>query len=232
MEQLKKIITLLHWHIKVKGNGNKYNRDILLKNDIRLRIKGDNNQIIIGDDCSLKNVVISIYGNNNVVTIGNNIQTHGLTVEIGFMWHNKANNTNLSIGNKTTINGATIIMLEDDSQVKIGENCMFACDVELWATDTHSITDLEDNLINYGGNIQIGNNVWIGKDVKICKKAQISDDTVVGFNSVVASKFQQSNVILAGNPAKIIKENIKWNRLSPQNYQQQQNKNKVVANVS
>lgn len=224
MYNLKQIITLLHLHIKVKGANNKYDKSLLLENDVRLRIQGNNNKIITGKNCSLKNVVISIYGDNNIITIGDDVALSNVIIDIGFKWHNTANNSTLTIGSKTTTNNVTIIMLEDNSQIKIGENCMFSSGIELWATDTHSITDMEGNLINKGGNIIIGDNVWVGKDVKICKYAQIADNSVIGFNSVISSKFKQPNVIVAGNPAKVVKENIKWNRLSPQAYLQSQNK--------
>lgn len=219
MKKIRKIIAWLHWHIKVRGKNNEYNTDILLQNDVRLRIKGDNNKIIIGENCSLKNVVISIFGNDNVVKIGNDTMFSGLIVEMGFKWHNNINNSILSIGDKTTINSSSMIMLEDNSKIEIGEDCMFASGIDLWGSDTHSIVDLDGNLLNYGGNIKIGNHVWIGKDVKICKNAQISDNSIVGFNAVVASKFTQPNIVITGNPAKMVKENINWNRLSPQNYQ-------------
>lgn len=224
MEAFKKFIAFLHWHIKVKGKNNKYNTDLLLKDDVRLRIKGNNNQLIIGKNCSLKNVAISIYGNDNIIKFGDNCNISNMIIENGFKWHNNANNCSISIGYGAGLNSASLILLEDGSKITIGTNCISAAGIELWATDTHSITDLEGNLLNYGGNIIIGNNVWLGKDVKICKNAQIPDNSVVGFSSVVAAKFSQPNVILAGNPAKIVKENIKWDKRSPQTYLQQNQK--------
>jgi acetyltransferase-like isoleucine patch superfamily enzyme len=212
------ITSFIRWHVKTKGKNNNFDINKMRKNDVRLKIRGNNNTIVIGDNCNLNNSVINIIGNDNNIRIGDNVSAPGLVIEVGFKWHNATNNINLSIGNKTTINGVSIVLLEDNSQVTIGEDCMFASNIEFWASDTHSITDLEGNLLNYGGNIKIGNHVWIGQDVKICKKAQIADNSVVGFSSVVASKFNQPNVILAGNPAKVIKENTNWSRLTPQNY--------------
>ena len=44
------------------------------------------------------------------------------------------------------------------------------------------------------------------------KKVEIQDGSVVGANSVVTKKFNEPNIIIAGNPAKIIRRNILWKR--------------------
>lgn len=54
---------------------------------------------------------------------------------------------------------------------------------------------------------EIGNNVYIGGGSKILGDVKIGDNVVVGANSVVI-KSVKSNCVVAGIPAKIIKENI------------------------
>ena len=70
--------------------------------------------------------------------------------------------------------------------------------------------DMNGNIINHAKFIEIGNHVWIAKQVTVLKNTKILDNTVVGCNSVVAKQFDKSNIVIAGNPARIIKENIKW----------------------
>lgn len=50
----------------------------------------------------------------------------------------------------------------------------------------------------------IGDNVWIGGDATILPGVTIGDNVVIGAGSVV-TKDIPSNVVIAGNPAKIIK---------------------------
>lgn len=55
--------------------------------------------------------------------------------------------------------------------------------------------------------VTIGENVWIGEHARICKGVTIGDNAIIAANSVV-TKNVPANAIAAGNPAKIVKENI------------------------
>ncbi len=55
--------------------------------------------------------------------------------------------------------------------------------------------------------IVIGSNVWIGSFSRICKGVHIGNNSIVAANSVV-TKDVPENVIVAGNPARIVKTNI------------------------
>ena len=82
----------------------------------------------------------------------------------------------------------------------------------------HSIFDENGNLINVGQSITIGNHVWICKDVKIMKNTNIPDGCIVAQGSIVTKKFEKENCILAGNPARVVKENIHWDSIRPNDY--------------
>lgn len=217
MNILKKINKCLNGTMKVKGKNNCYDQDFVLKNKVYLKIEGDNNQIIAGKSQSKSRLSIHIYGNNNKIILGEDVHINGM-IDIGFKWHNKVDNAVIKIGKGSHLNEVTVVVLEPDSSISIGENCIFASQIDIWASDTHSIIDMSGKLLNYGGKIEIGNHVWVGKGVKIGKFAKISDNSIVGWGSVVASKFDEPNVVIAGNPAKVVKQKVNWSNLSPYNY--------------
>lgn len=107
-------------------------------------------------------------------------------------------------------------LLNEDALISIGEDCMFSAAIKLWGSDGHSIINLEDNTVcNKSTGIVIGNHVWICENVRILKNSLVSDNSVIANSSLVCKKFYDSNVIIAGNPANIIKRNIDWKRESP-----------------
>ena len=95
---------------------------------------------------------------------------------------------------------------------------MFSSKIILWASDTHTITDMDGKITNIGKYIEIGNHVWIGYGVNIGKNTTITDGCVIGMSSVVSGKFDTKNSVIAGNPAKIIKTCVKWDRRRPEQY--------------
>ena len=48
--------------------------------------------------------------------------------------------------------------------------------------------------------------------VTILKGSVIKDGSVVGTHSVVAKAFDEPNVVIVGNPARIVKHNIFWKK--------------------
>ena len=114
------------------------------------------------------------------------------------------------IGNGTTINGAEFWITEG-MDITIGEDCMFAKNIELRVGDNHAIFQGSKRL-NKGGSISIGNHVWIGANAKIMKGVAIPSGSVIGNASLVTKPLEEENAIYAGTPAKLIKCNICWYR--------------------
>ena len=60
------------------------------------------------------------------------------------------------------------------------------------------------------GNVHIGNHVWIGMNAVLLKNIEVQDNSIIGAGAVVSGKFSESNCILVGNPAKIVRRGINW----------------------
>lgn len=92
----------------------------------------------------------------------------------------------------------------DVSTVTIGDNCMLAPGVHIY-TATHPLDPTERNSgTEFAKPVAIGNNVWIGGGAIINPGVTLGDNVVVASGAVVTKSFPD-NVVVGGNPAKIIK---------------------------
>lgn len=105
-------------------------------------------------------------------------------------------------------------------EVKIGDRVLIAHNVNIFDTATHPINKIEryehEKIVKEKGmpinlcqNISedavvIHNDVWIGCNCIILKGVEIGEGTIIAAGSVV-TKSVPSNVMIAGNPAKIVK---------------------------
>jgi acetyltransferase-like isoleucine patch superfamily enzyme len=89
------------------------------------------------------------------------------------------------------------------TEITLGDNCMMAMGVYLSDSDWHDIYD-RSMFVGQSAPIRIGNNVWLGDNCIVGKGVTIGDNAIVGARAVVV-KDVPDNVIVAGNPAAIIK---------------------------
>jgi acetyltransferase-like isoleucine patch superfamily enzyme len=194
---------------QIKGTGNVLNihKSAFLKN-CRFDIVGDNNEIEIGKSSGLNNVLFHIRGNNNKIKLGEKVKFKNG----GSVWI-EDDYCEAWIGENTTTEESHFVVTEPYSKIQIGKDCMLAYDIDIRTGDSHTIIDSKTNeRINYAQNIVIGDHVWIAAHVTILKGAYISDNSIVATRTVVTKKFEESNVLIGGMPAKKIKENINWDR--------------------
>ncbi len=159
-------------------------------------------------DSSIK---INIKGNNNSVIIEEILNS---TLEIDIGNYTGVNNVCIKIGKQFQSVGLAILAYQSNVPVIIGSNCLFSHHVTIRSGELpHRIFDKDtmENLDNSDG-ILIGNHVWVGEGVYIMKRVKISDNSIVGSASVVTKKFNEENVVIAGNPAKICRRNIMWEK--------------------
>ncbi|HJF54259.1 MAG TPA: sugar O-acetyltransferase [Limosilactobacillus coleohominis] len=105
----------------------------------------------------------------------------------------------VKIGKNTHLNYNTTLMSSDritiEDNVKIAANCQFLA-------NNHDLYDREKLLC---APITIKNNAWLGAGVTVLAGVTIGENSVVGAGAVV-TKDVAPNTIVAGVPAKVIKE--------------------------
>jgi len=61
-------------------------------------------------------------------------------------------------------------------------------------------------------DIIIGEECYIGSGVKFAPGTELAEKTLCAMGSVVSKKFNETNILIAGVPAKKIKDNIDWRK--------------------
>ena len=115
-------------------------------------------------------------------------------------------NAKLELGSSYINAGSQIRCMES---IKIGNKCAIARNVMIMDFDAHPITYADGTTNSITKPIVIEDNVWIGAGSTILKGVTIGKGAIVGAGSVV-TKDVPANSIVAGNPAKVIKQGVTW----------------------
>lgn len=189
------------------------------------KIKIESNNVFSADNAKISRTSIIVTGIDNEVYLRGclyktDIRINGVGCKVilssdVIMNHTKlvinGNNCIIDIGEESTFGGSYIVCMGNGNYVKIGKGCMFAEQVELWASDSHPIFNSNGIIINPSKPIVIGNHVWLGKYSKIMKGVVVGDNSIVGMNSLVTRDIDP-NSLNVGSPSIKIKENINWDR--------------------
>ena len=88
--------------------------------------------------------------------------------------------------------------------IKLGKNFLFAPGIKLISAN-HNMKNPKK--IEEKDSIVIGDNVWLGSNVIILPGVKLGNNCIVGAGSVVTKSFDKNDLVIAGNPARIIKDN-------------------------
>lgn len=189
---------------KIRANGNKVDLNGTKLKKTNIIINGINNNVHIGRKSLLKNCTIVISGSNCSVQIGAASIMNDITLVV------EDDGGSIIIGNEVIMMGNSHIATTEGKSISIGNQCMFAESVTIRSGDSHAIIDVETkSRINYGKDVHIGNHVWIGNNAMVLKGVVVDSNSIIGAGAVVTSDVP-NNVIVAGNPARIVKKNVEW----------------------
>lgn len=219
-------------------NGNEILGDV---NGFRVLFLQGGSRLIIGKGCDIDRSVLITLARNATIVIGDNcVIKENCKIEC-------TDNAVIEIGDHSSIGEGARIRVNCDATLTIGyhftcvrnlwiragwkavcvigEDCMFARDADLQCMDAHNYFDLNKN-INLNSlkqyKINIGNHVWVGAGCKFLCGTDIGAGSMVGMGSFVNKKFP-NNVIIAGNPAECVRENVAWNHDSYPFYNDKEN---------
>jgi maltose O-acetyltransferase len=109
---------------------------------------------------------------------------------------------NIHVGNNFYANFDCVIL--DVCEVRVGSNCFIAPGVHIY-TATHPLNPYERcSGAEFGKPVTIGDNVWIGGRAVINPGVTVGNNVVIASGAVV-TKNVPDNVVVGGNPARVIK---------------------------
>lgn len=115
-------------------------------------------------------------------------------------------NAVLEIGHKSYINHDSEIRCRE--RITIGDNVSIAYNVLIQDSDYHTMYDEKGNVKPQTLPITIEDDVWIGANAIVLKGVTLGKGCVVAAGSVV-TKSVPAYALVGGNPARIIKQEIK-----------------------
>ena len=193
-----------------KENGEIIKNPKILPDGLSINFMGNNSKIILYEPYKFINSCL-ILKDNSTVSIGKNCSIINLQT-IPYI----DNCNQLIIGENFNCVGCKIYLHDGNNNfIKIGKDCLFSFDIILWPHDGHPIykKGTKEIINNPKDGVYIRDHVWVGRGVSLLKNTYIDNNTVIGANSLVCKSFKgQTNVVIAGNPAKIIKEDIDWDK--------------------
>lgn len=144
---------------------------------------------------------VSISGNN--IHIGHSftaIGEPGNRVELG-VWGREEGDGRIVIGDGCLMSPGSRISASDE--VVLGDGVMLANGAYITDSDWHTIYDRMER--DVPEPVHLGNNVWLGDHATVLKGVTIGENSVVAARAVVTSDVPK-NVVVAGSPARVIKE--------------------------
>jgi acetyltransferase-like isoleucine patch superfamily enzyme len=193
---------------KVRGRGNIIKRKGTFLKRVTFDIQGNDNVIEIAPGASLQNVTFHMIGNQHHVKIGEGCRFN----RGGVIWFEDEHGL-LEIGSGTSIEEAHIAVTEPGRKIVIGRDCLLAYDIDIRTGDSHSLLDASTGeRINAAEDVVIGDHVWIAAHVRILKGVRLAENSAVATGAVMVKPCDTPGVILGGNPARVIKENVTWSK--------------------
>lgn len=202
LKEITRLVTIFKFRCKgVKLQLGRYAR---LKN-CKIRNLGKGNKIIIEPGTRMERCTFTLLASDSIIKIGRNCDF----CDMEFHLEHKGNE--IVFGDRCGVARNVQFAACECTKIIVGNDSVFAHETLVRTTDSHSILDSEGKRINPAQDVIIGNHVWVGLGVLILKGSKIADHNIIAAKSLVSSKAPyESNIIMAGGPAKKIKEGINW----------------------
>jgi acetyltransferase-like isoleucine patch superfamily enzyme len=191
--------------VRVRGRGHRVDIDEARLFGAKIEISGENNELSVGPNSRLWGAVIKLHGQNLRCVIGEHCRLRNVEITL------EDANSRLVIKSSTSGTGCRLLSGEG-GLVEVGEDCMMSVNADVRNTDGHSVIDLATgDRINPARDVILADHVWLGLRVQVLKGVTIGEHSIVAAGSVVVKDVAPYTVV-AGIPAKTVREGVTWQR--------------------
>ncbi len=188
------------------GAGNRAKLAPTRAQGFKLEFFGADNLIQIAGCVALQNAQITCLGSGNDLRID-----AGASVNDCRFWLH-SDRGRIHIGANVSIQGAEIIVTDDDGCITVGADTMVGPGCEIRCGDGHAIYDRDTyEIMNRATHLFIGEGVLVGSRVQILKNVCLGNGSIVGADSVVTADVLPHSLAV-GVPARTVRRNIGWTR--------------------
>ncbi len=114
-------------------------------------------------------------------------------------------NAEIVLGDFVGINNDFLVI--SVKRVEIGDYCLIGKGVQILDFDAHGVAPEERRTsIGRMASVVLGKNVWVGNGAILLKGTNIGDNSIVAAGAVVPGGEYPADVIIGGNPARILGE--------------------------
>lgn len=148
-----------------------------------LLVGGDNAIVFVGRSCAITAGELYCGGDSRIILQGRVLGTRSAVVDAR--------------------NGGSVVAELDQ---------LWAADVYIATDDMHRLEDIAtgERINPFGAHIRLGEHVWLCRDAVVTGHVEIGAGSVVGMRSMVRGQKVPANVVMAGSPARIVREGATW----------------------
>ena len=188
---------------------------------------GKHSELMIGVECVVENYASVASSEHSNMTLGNRVHLGAFT-NIGssqegtvrFMDDVEVSSRNimgasergvLFLGEKTTIGENGWFSAAAGGEIHLGNDNMLSLFIKMGVGHHKLLDQKTGKLLTNRVAIRTEDHVWIGIGSTLLPGAHLGEGSVVGASSVVTKSFP-SHCTIAGNPARVLREGISWQR--------------------
>lgn len=194
--------------------------------DSIIEFRGSGNILFAEPGVDLADSTINFFGDDALLYLSKN-NKHQYRVKID-LWRE----TSAFFGKDNYFNGIFSAIVSERQNLIIGDGGVFSFGIWLRTADPHLIYDAASGKrTNMSKSILIGDHVWIGQNALILKGCRIGSGSIISAAAVLAGKDVSSNTIYAGNPARLIRDNVFFVGRSVHNYTREKSEKSMHSDL-